>query len=127
MSFISKWKEKIAHYIEVRLDLIKLGIIERTSNILSYLILVFIFLFLAASILIFIGIGISEFFYEVVGVSKAAGFFITAGIYFLLLVILFFSRNAIVRGFSGVFIRILTAEDEDEDKDERSKSDIKVE
>jgi len=129
MSVISKWKDKIAHYVDVRLNLIKLGFIERTSNILSYLIFVFISLFLAVSILIFVGIGIGEYFASVLD-SRAGGFFITAGFYVLLLAIMFLARTAITNGFAGVFIRILTAEEPDQDdkKDhEKSRSDIKVE
>lgn len=50
MNFISKWKDKIAHYIEVRINLFKLGLIERVSNVLSYLTFVFIGLFLSLPI-----------------------------------------------------------------------------
>jgi len=130
MSIISKWKDKIAHYIDVRLNLIKLGFIERTSNILSYLIFVFIGLFLGISVLIFLGIGIGEYFATVLG-SRAGGFFITAGFYILLLIVMLLARTPIVNGFSGVFIRIMTATepDDEDDKNEKQKSreDIKVE
>jgi hypothetical protein len=127
MSFITKWKDKVAHYVDVRLSLMKLGFIERTSGILSYLIFVFIGLFLAVSILIFVGIGIGEYFSEVLD-SRAGGFFITAGFYVLLLVVMFLLRNPITTAFSGVFIRIMTEVDTDahEDKD-KTKEDIKVE
>jgi hypothetical protein len=128
MSFISKWKDKIAHYIEVRLNLFKLGLIERISNILSYLIFVFIGLFLSVSVLIFIGIGIGEYFSSVLD-SRAGGFFITAGFYVLLLIIMFLLRVSITSAFSAVFIRIMTATepDEDEKKPEPvNREDIKV-
>lgn len=128
MSFVSKWKDKIAHYVDVRLDLIKLGFIERTSSILSYLIFVFIGLFLSVSILIFLGIGIGEYFSALLD-SRAGGFFITAGFYILLLIILFLMRNSVITAFAGIFIRILTATDHDEDekKKEQTRNDIKVE
>jgi hypothetical protein len=123
MSFINKWKDKIAHYVEVRLDLIKLGFIERTSGILSYLIFVFICFFLSLSVLIFIGIGIGEYFAMVFD-SRVGGFFVTAGFYLLLMVLMFLLRVPITNFFSGLFIRILTENDEEEDK---TKNDIKVE
>jgi hypothetical protein len=127
MSFINKWKDKIAHYVDVRLSLVKLGFIERTSNILSYLIFVFIGLFLTVSILIFLGIGIGEYFADVLD-SRAGGFFITAGFYVLLLVLMFLLRIPITTAFSSAFIRIMTDEGpEDEEDKKASKSDIKVE
>lgn len=128
MSFIDKWKDKIAHYVDVRLSLIKLGFIERTSNILSYLIFVFIGLFLAISVLLFVGIGVGEYFSEVLD-SRAGGFFITAGFYVLLLVLMFMLRVPVTTAFSSAFIRILTDDGpDDEDKEgKQSKSDIKVE
>jgi len=127
MSFIDKWKDKIAHYVDVRLSLIKLGFIERTSNILSYLIFVFIGLFLTVSVLIFIGIGIGEYFAEVLH-SRAGGFFITAGFYVLLLVLMFLLRVPVTNAFSGAFIRILTDDGPGEEKDEKTtKTEIKVE
>ncbi len=120
MSFIDKWKDKIAHYVDVRLDLLKLGFIERTSNILSYLIFVFIGLFLAVSILIFLGIGIGEYFSELLD-SRAGGFFITTGFYILLLLILVMARVPVLKMFAGIFIRIMTASDEDDDDEDDDK------
>ena len=127
MSFINKWKDKIAHYVDVRLSLVNLGFIERTSNILSYLIFVFIGLFLSVSILIFIGIGIGEYFADVLD-SRAGGFFISAGFYILLLVLMFLLRIPITTAFSSAFIRIMTDEGPEDVEDKgTSKSDIKVE
>jgi FtsH-binding integral membrane protein len=120
MNLLSKWKEKIAHYIEVRVQLMKLSFIERTSNVLSYLVFTFISLFLLLAVLIFIGIGIGEFFGEVLD-SKAGGFFITAGIYLLFCGILFLMRQNIVNTFSGIFIKILTDNDDDDDDDNRDE------
>lgn len=131
MSFISNWKEKIAHYIEIRLNLIKLGLIERISGILSYLIFIFISLFLAASILIFVGIAIGEYFATVLD-SRAGGFSVTAVFYILLMAVMLVFRMSIIRAFSNMFIRELTAKDDDEtdettDKGARTRDNIKVE
>ncbi len=124
MSFISKWKDKISHYIDVRLNLMKLGLIERASSILSYLIFVFIGLFLTVAVLIFIGIGIGEYFADVFD-SRAAGFFMAALLYIVLLVLMYLLRKPITNGFAGVFIRIMTAPDPDEERD-TEKKEIKV-
>lgn len=127
MSIINKWKDKITEYVEVRLNLLKLGFIERFSNILSYLIFVFISLFISVSVLIFIGIGIGEYFSELLD-SRAGGFFITAGFFILLLILMVLLRKPITNGFSGIFIRILTATEPDEmpGHAEKTKSEIKV-
>jgi len=118
MNLIGKWKEKIAHYIEVRVQLMKLSFIERTSNILSYLVFTFISLFLILTVLIFLGIGVGEFFGEMLN-SRATGFFITAGLYILMFGLLMLLRQPIIKAFSGLFIRILTENDDDEDKPEK--------
>ncbi len=125
MSFISKWKDKISHYVDVRLNLLKLSMIERTSNILSYLIFVFIGLFLSVSVLIFIGIGVGEYFADVFD-SRAAGFFTAALMYIILLAIMFLLRKPITNGFAGIFIRIMTAPDPDEEQ-EQPRKDVPVE
>ena len=129
MSLFGKWKDKIAHYIDVCLSLIKLGFVERISGILSYLIFVFICLFLSLSVLIFIGIGIGEYFAALLD-SRAGGFFITAGFYLLLVIVLFLLRLPITNGFAGVFIRIMTSTDNAEEEPggkDSSRDNIKVE
>lgn len=125
MSFISKWKDKIAHYVEVRLNLIRLGIIERTSGILSYLIFVFICLFTGVAALVFIGIGIGEYFSELFN-SRAAGFFAAGGLYVLLLFILLMIRKSITGAFASVFVRLLTAQDPEDEQEKQEKKEIKV-
>ncbi|MBS1589658.1 MAG: hypothetical protein JST52_08620 [Bacteroidetes bacterium] len=121
MDFISKWKDKIAHYVDVRLSLLKLGFIEKTSNILSYLIFVFIGLFLGLSILLFVGIALGEYFAAVFS-SRTAGFMTTVGFYAILLICLFGLRKAIITAFSSVFIRILTSGNTEEDREEMEES-----
>ncbi len=129
MSFISNWKDKIAHYIEVRLNLLKVGLVERISGILSYLVFVFIGLFLSLSVLIFLGIGLGEYFGSLLD-SRAGGFFITAGCYIFLLIVLFLLRTPVTRTFSGIFIRIMTASEPEEDtaaqKPEKNRERITV-
>lgn len=125
MSILDSWKEKIAHYIDVRLRLVKLAIVERVSGIMSYLILTFIVLFLGISILIFLGVAFAEYFAEVLD-SRSGAYLLTAGVFVLLFSSLFAFKKLIVRGISGVFIRILTDTDEDEEdkgKDEKLKND----
>lgn len=119
LDFVNKWKDKVAHYIDVRLQLMKLSVVERVSGVLSYFLYVFISLFLAVTVLVFLGIGIGEFLSEVLD-SRAGGFFITTGIYIVLLVILLMSRKAIINKLAGAFIAMLTdSSDEADDEAER--------
>jgi hypothetical protein len=121
MNFINKWKDKIAHYVDVRIQLAKLTVIERASNVLSYLIFVFICLFLAVTILIFLGISLGELFSGMTD-SRALGYLMTTGVYLLLVVVLFLARKPIVESFAGVFVRMLTSGDDDDDEEERKNN-----
>jgi hypothetical protein len=116
MNFIAKWKDKIAHYIDVRLQLMKLSLVEKLSNVLSYLIFVFISLFISVSVLIFVGIVLGELFSGVTG-SRTLGYLITTGFYVLLLIVLFLLRRPVINAFAGIFVRILTDTDEEEDEE----------
>lgn len=126
MGLLDSWKEKIAHYIDLRLRLLKLAVVERISGIMSYLILMFIVLFLSMSILIFLGVAFAEYFAEVLD-SRSGAYLLTAGVLLLLFLSLFAFKKPIVRGISGVFIRILTEAGEDEEevgaKKEKPKDD----
>lgn len=119
LDFVNKWKHKVAHYIDVRMQLMKLNIIERVSGVLSYFIFAFIALFLLLAILIFLGIGLAEYFSELVN-SRPGGYFMTTGVYALVMVILVMARTSITGKFSGIFIAMLTAGDDD-DKDEKEE------
>jgi hypothetical protein len=114
LGFITKWFDKIAHSLELRIQLIKLNLMERISGILSYFIFSFVVLFITLAILIFMGMGLSELFATLTG-SRTAGYFITTGIYILLLAIIMAVRKSFIKSFSGVFIRIMTAEDGEDD------------
>lgn len=114
INLFSKWKDKVAQYIDVRLDLAKLAFIERTSHVLSYLIFTFMLLSLGAAILVFMGIGLQEAFSVWVD-SRIGGAFLTAGFYLLLCVLVYALRKPILAAFAGLFIQILTRQDDDDD------------
>jgi hypothetical protein len=111
----SKWKDKITQNVQLRIDLVKLELIERTSIILSYFIFTIICLLLALCILLFLGMGLGEFFSNLTG-SNALGYTITAGIYILLFVILALARRPIVKMFLGFFINVMTDNEDLDDK-----------
>jgi hypothetical protein len=113
LNLFNEWKENASRFFEVRANLIKLSFVERTSNILSYLIYVFILLFLAITVLIFLGISLQETFSHWFD-SRILGAFATLGLYLVLAVIVILARKSILNAFAGIFVRMLTAEDEDD-------------
>lgn len=117
MSIFSQLKEKVTRYVDVYVKLFKLDFIGRTSNLLSYFIFLLIGLFIVFCILIFAGMGLTEVFISL-GLSKIAAYFITVGIYILLLIITYALRNKIIRLFTGSFIRVMTEGDEGDKEDQ---------
>jgi hypothetical protein len=115
MSIIGQLKEKVTQYIDVNVRLLKITLIGKTASLLSFFLFALIGLFLFFCIILFAGMGVEEALTDA-GMSKTASFFITTGIYAVLLVILVALRKTIVRGFSNIFIRSMTEDDEDEDK-----------
>jgi hypothetical protein len=126
MNLFDRWKEKASNFIDVRLGLIKLSLIERTSNVIGHLLISFIYIFLTLGILSFIGYGLMETFSTWFD-SRVAGAFATAGLFLLLLIIVFALRRVIVAAFAGIFIRVLTEGDEDDEDDDKERRNIKVE
>lgn len=125
MTSFTSWKDKVAQFVEVRLNLVKLTVIERLSNVLGFLIYIFILLFLSITVLIFLGIGVQETLSEVFH-SRIGGAFATFGFYVLLVVIAIALRKRILNGFSSIFIAMLTAGDDDEDDEDLKGKKIKV-
>ena len=117
MNFFSRWKDKATEYIDVRVGLLKLSFIERTSMLLGNLMVSFIYLFIALAFFIFLGFALLETFSSMLD-SRVAGAFLTAGFFALMLGLLFALRKSIIHAFTGIFIRILTEGDDDDDDDD---------
>jgi len=114
MNLFHIWKQKATNYIDVRFGLIKLSFVERTSMLLGNLMVAFIYLFLGLALNIFLGFALLEIFSELFD-SRVLGACTTAAFFALLLVLLFVCRNFFIRAFAGIFIRILTDDNEDDD------------
>jgi Zn-dependent protease with chaperone function len=117
MNIFSAVKEKITQYITAYLKLLKINFIDRTSNVLGYIIFTLIGLFLAFCILLFLGLGLVEVF-STIGCSRLASFFIVIAIYLLLLIIMVMLRKNIVRFFVGSIIKVLTEGDNDDESEQ---------
>jgi hypothetical protein len=126
MNVFTRWKDKANNYIDVRLGLLKLSLIERTSNVIGRLLLSIIYIFLGMTALSFVGYGLMEAFSAWFD-SRIGGAFATAGLFVLLLVMAFGLRKAILAAFAGIFISLLTESDEDDDDDKKDTQKINVE
>jgi len=124
MNLFTRWKDKATEYVDVRMGLLKLSLIERTSTLLGNLMVSFIYLFIALAFFLFLGVALLETFANLLD-SRVGGAFLTAGIFALMLGALFAMRKTIIAAFAGIFIRILT-EGDDDDNDEDDKDSRKV-
>lgn len=113
LDFVGKWKDKVTDYVDMRVQLVKLNIIEQVSKVLSYFIFMILCLLFLLPVLFFSGIGFAEYIASLVN-STAAGYAITAGIYLAVLLILFAFRKKIIKSFTGLFINVMTDDEDDE-------------
>jgi len=114
--FLSGIREKVVRYVEVNVNLFKIKLIGRTSNLMSYLMFALTCLIIFCCIILFFGFGLTEVFMDA-GMSHSASFFLTTGIYCLLLIIVILLRKNITRFFADTFINILTEDDDDDIED----------
>ena len=119
MNIVGQLKEKVTQYVDVYVKLAKISFIGKTANLLSHFMFSLIALFIFLCIILFLGFGLTELF-VVAGLSKAVSFFITIGIYVLLLVLVVLLRRPIARFFASIFIKVLTEGDDDKEADEKS-------
>ena len=115
MSIFSSLKEKVTQHVEVYVKLFKLNFIGRTANLLSYFMFAMICLMLVLCMFIILGLGMTELFIAG-GLSKLASFFVTLGVYAVLLLIIVALRTKITRFFATGFIRALTEGDDEDEK-----------
>ncbi|MBS1614597.1 MAG: hypothetical protein JST06_00600 [Bacteroidetes bacterium] len=114
MNLFANWKEKASNFIDVRLGLFKLSLIERTSKVFGQLVLTFIYAFMGLIVLAFIGIGLMELLGSLLQ-SRMLGAFLTAAIFLVLLLLLLAMRKSIHRSLADMFVRLLTEDDEDDE------------
>lgn len=122
INILAKWRDKATRYVDVRLQLIKLGIIERASNVLGSMMLGFILLFLSFTMFIFMGMGLMKAL-SILLDSEVWGALATAGIFLIFILIIGGLHKKITAAFAGLFIGIITASDEEEEDDEDEKKD----
>jgi len=88
--------EHIGAYIQTRLDLVLLNISDKVANSASVAIALFLLWSLSSFILIFLSLGLAWWIGQEMN-SMPAGFFIVAGIYLLLTIIIYVVAKKIIR------------------------------
>lgn len=125
MGIFSSIKDKITRYIEVNIKLFKLDFIGRTANLMSFFMFALICLFMFCCILLFVGFGLTQVFVNA-GASPVGAYFLTTGVYLLLLVVIILLRGSVTRILASAFIDVLTGNDkvdiENEEKENTPKT-----
>jgi len=124
MNLFHSWKQKVTDYIDVRIGLLRLGLVERTSLLLGNLMVAFLYLFLGLALMIFLGFAILEIFIELFK-SRVIGACLTAALFALLMGLLFILRKRLILGFASMFIRVLTEGHDEEFDDEEIEARYK--
>lgn len=107
-------KNDISTYVELKLELLKLGTYERTGKVIAVLSYGLILMFLAFFTVLFIFLALGFFLGEQLG-SSSAGFGIVAALYLLILGVILLNKNKIRIKILNVIIAALMANDDKED------------
>lgn len=114
---ISSIKEKIAQYIQLRFELIRLEVIERLVNVMGYFAFMIIAIFLVFLIIFFVFLALAASLNHLFN-SEVLGYFCTAIIILLCSVFVFLSSKKIIRFFAGKMAWLLTRQKEDKTAEE---------
>lgn len=110
---ISSIPNDVVEYVNLQKDLVKLQITEKSTNIISkvitYIILAVVGVFMLICVTIGGALAINESFN-----NTYAGFFIVAGIYLLLGIVMYASRKALITNKIADIITNILINDEDE-------------
>ncbi len=110
MSIFSRIKDRVTAYVDTYVKLMKLNFIEGAAKMVSFFLFVMICLFIVFVTIVFVGFGISESLVAL-GMSQLGAYFITAGVYLLLLFVFVLSRNGVLRFFGDMVVRMMTEGD----------------
>ena len=122
MGIFNKLIDNISEYIDVRIRTVQLAIVEKTSYVLSHIVFILILTLIGFGILLFLGFSLVEIFAIATG-SHMWGLLLTVATYLILFITAVLCRKYIVKLFAGMFVRILTYnndEEEEEEKDNKS-------
>jgi hypothetical protein len=109
--------EHVKEYINTKIELTKLRLAEKTSQIIGNLIAFAIVAVLFLFVIVFGSIAGAWALSELIG-KPYSGFLIVAGFYLLLGIIVWFARNRLIRfPVMNAIIKLLHKKDDDEDNE----------
>ena len=88
--------ENAGNYIETRIDLLKLQAVDKSSDVTSSLIAGIITLLVVSFAVFIFNIGLALWIGDLLG-KTYLGFFVVAGFYVLVAILLHFFRNALIK------------------------------
>ena len=94
--------DKVEDYVETKLEIAKIDIEEKISQIIYRVIQVLLLVFISGISVLFLTIGIAYFLNDVLQ-SPFAGFLIMSGFYFILFIILYLYKDRFFSGFPTLF------------------------
>ncbi len=123
---LSSFKDKITQYLQLRFEIIRLEIIERSGNVMGYFAFTILTFFLFFTTIFFIGFGLAAWFSQMFD-SQIAGYFTTAGVMLLATFLVIMMSKNIIRFFASKTVWLLTSKkkkaDGDDEEDEEDKAD----
>ncbi|GGG78086.1 hypothetical protein GCM10007415_07610 [Parapedobacter pyrenivorans] len=116
--------QKSKEYINTRLKLLKLGLVERSSRLIASLIVDGVKTILALFVIFFLSLALGFYLSEVLG-SSSLGFLATGGIFVLLIVLVSAFEPRLERIFMNLSIKRFLQKwnDEIDEDDEEGKQD----
>jgi hypothetical protein len=115
-------KDKITQYLQLRFEIIRLEIIERSGNVMGYFAFTILTFFLAFTTIFFMGFGLAAWFSNIFD-SAVAGYFATAGVMLVATILVIMLSKNIIRFFASKTIWLLTSKKKNEDTDEDDELD----
>lgn len=116
MKILQPIKDAITRYFNLKIQHLKLEVLERVVTVTGYLVFIALLLLLLLGVLLFLGFGLAEYFSAILD-SRAGGYFATAGVMLLLSIITFLLSKKIVNFFAGKVLWLLTRKNDEDIND----------
>jgi hypothetical protein len=122
-AYLKESKDLFQHYIETRVEILRLQMIRSLSKAIGSLVWLILLLFILFLLLIFIGLILGFLFSEITG-SNVIGFSISTGILFLFaLLLILLRRTLFIDPVVRLLIGIFSAPGEDEEDEQGEEDD----
>jgi hypothetical protein len=115
-NFFTESRELFQKYVEDRLLLIKLQVVEKISGVAAMIFAGVVMILLSFFILLFVSLTACYFFASLTG-SLYLGFGIVTAFYLLLLLVILAVRKKLIKKIAGIFIKTLLSETKYDDNE----------